>query len=143
MATRQTGHIFRSGWRGGIHDDVHESDPDLLTWIKMAARPRHANGRPRFCDVGQWFAIAFEGSGNPDLTLSTYRIGRTFGPLRESSSGRDDRHAHQFGQALGLHLGHHIRPIDLNRARADPEVEGDRFIRRAGDETVEDLAFTL
>src|SRR5262245_32645569 len=33
-------------------------------------------------------------------------------------------HAHQVGKASRFHLGHHIGAIDLDRARADAEIEG-------------------
>ena len=52
-------------------------------------------------------------------------------------------HAHELGQALCAHLGHHVRPIDLDRPRADAEIVSDDLVRLAFDEPVEDLALAL
>jgi len=51
-------------------------------------------------------------------------------PRNSSRSARlaDKRHANELGQAIGLHLVHHISSVDFHGARADVEVESDLLI---------------
>src|SRR5262249_20755732 len=52
-------------------------------------------------------------------------------------------HAHQIGQARGLHLGHQVGAVDLDRAWADPEVESDLLVGKAADQALQHLALAV
>ena len=59
-------------------------------------------------------------------------------PLRQKPG--DQRHAHEVGQACSLHLGHQVGPVDLDRARADAEIEGDDLVGVARHQPLQHLA---
>ena len=54
-----------------------------------------------------------------------------------------ERHSDELWQAFDLHLGHDVGAIDLDRADADAEFEGDDLIGLAFDQPVEDFALAL
>src|SRR5262249_32785638 len=62
--------------------------------------------------------------------------------LRSQNSG-DQGHPHEIGQARGLHLGHQVGAVDLDRARADSEVECDLFVGKTGYESFENVTLAI
>ena len=52
----------------------------------------------------------------------------------------DERHAHELRQAARPHLLHDPGAMDLDRARADPELAGDRLVGAPDQQLLEDLA---
>ena len=61
----------------------------------------------------------------PRHALSAARVGSG------AEHPRNQGHADEVRQACGLHLGHEVGAVDLDRPRADAEIEGDALVRVA------------
>src|SRR5260221_1110446 len=89
--------------------------------------------------IGKWALTGF--SKNADAPA---RIARSLSAASALFRGRADahreRHPHEVGNALGLHLLHQMRAVDLHRSRRDFELIGDELVRAAGDELLEHLS---
>jgi hypothetical protein len=54
----------------------------------------------------------------------------------------DERHAHQIGEAIGLHLTHQVGAIDFHGAGTDAEVKRDLLVSATLEQSGEDVFFT-
>lgn len=52
-------------------------------------------------------------------------------------------HAHEIRQGASFHFFHDPSTMDFNGALADVQIEGDDLVRFAGDDKIEDFAFTV
>ncbi len=69
------------------------------------------------------------------------KVARTMRTSRHLGFEADGQgHAHQVGQAVGLHLFQDPGPIDLDGAGADSQAERDHLVGLAHDQLVEHLA---
>src|SRR5947208_10637305 len=80
-----------------------KTNPAILTWLKFAKNLAAAT----------------------DANASSGRV-RAVRPLRKNS--RDQRHAHEIGQARRVHFGHESRTIVLDGSRTDPEIVGNLLV---------------
>src|SRR5512144_2627830 len=92
-----------------------------LTWLKSAPASRAA---------GRYIRGLGGGAACPS---------RAFGGLGAENSGGQG-HANEVRQARSLHLGHQVRPVDLDRPRADPEFVCDLLVGLSGHEALEHVA---
>jgi hypothetical protein len=73
------------------------------------------------------------------FTVRNFRRARR--PGNRHDSRRDQGHAHQVRETRGLHLGHDVCPVDLDRARADSEFVRNRLVGVTGDKALQHLPF--
>ena len=90
--------------------------------------------RARFCG-------RMQGDRRPRIDVAQFAVTIRF--LVRTYNSDDKRHPYEFGQASRMHLVHEIRAIDLYRARADAEVEGNLLVGLAGHEPAQHVALAL
>lgn len=97
-----------------------------------SVRVRHVDTKQPICELGFDMAqLCSPGRLAAPLVCGTLK------------NTRDQGHADELGEALGLHLGHDVGAVNFNRAWADPEIEGNDLVGLPGHQALEHLALAI